>query len=78
MSVSHKHVVFIVFRGKTPGVYYSQEECQQQTEGFPKSKFQAFRRANDAEVAWSECTSSKTTIRGRLCSSGADVFDTPQ
>lgn len=54
MSSSQQHAAFVVYRGKTPGVYYSQEECQQQTEGNPKSKFQAFARAYDAELAWSE------------------------
>lgn len=54
MNTSHKHAAFVVFRGKTPGVYYSPEECQQQTEGIPKSKFQGFSRAYDAESAWSE------------------------
>ncbi|KAL2072070.1 hypothetical protein VTL71DRAFT_11413 [Oculimacula yallundae] len=54
MSAPHKHAAFVVFRGKTPGVYYSQEECQKQTDGVPKSKSQAFSRAYDAELAWSE------------------------
>ncbi|KAK0101670.1 hypothetical protein ONS95_006828 [Cadophora gregata] len=54
MDPTCKPVAFVVFRGKTPGVYYSEEECQQQIEGVPKSKVQAFTRAYDAELAWSE------------------------
>ena len=46
-----KNKVYAVMNGRTPGVYYTYEECKEQIEGFSNQCFKAFKTEEEAR-AW--------------------------
>lgn len=45
-------ITYVVFGGKTPGIYPNVEDCNSQMSGFPDSRLQAFDDPNNAISAW--------------------------
>ncbi|TVY36274.1 ATP-dependent DNA helicase [Lachnellula occidentalis] len=45
---------YVVYRGRTPGIYRTWEQCNPQVHGFSKAKFQGFESFSEAEAHWAE------------------------
>lgn len=50
---------YVVFKGFNPGVYYSWEEVQEQTNGFPGALFKGFSSAEEATTAYRNYTGTE-------------------
>lgn len=46
-----KPAFYTVWKGRTPGVYTSWDECRKQVEGFPEARFKAFPSETEARKA---------------------------
>lgn len=46
-----KNNYFVVWDGKTPGIYASWNECKRQTDGYPGAKYKGFATREEAEKA---------------------------
>lgn len=51
---------YVVWAGKTPGIYSSWEDCLEQIRGFPGAKFKSFGTEKLAEVAFGIADKSET------------------
>ena len=49
-----KQKYYVVWKGKTPGVYHTWAECQKQVVGFEGAQFLSFNNLGDAEVAFTK------------------------
>ncbi len=47
---------YVVWKGRKTGIYSSWEACKEQTDGFPKPVFKAFKTLAEAEKAFAEGT----------------------
>lgn len=52
--MAKKQKYYVVWQGKTPGIYQSWEECKNQITGFPSAKYKAFDLLSEAEYAFSK------------------------
>ncbi|XP_058106357.1 uncharacterized protein LOC131249569 [Magnolia sinica] len=66
-----KRRFYVVFEGRTPGIYETWEECKAQVHGFSECKHKSFAAYEDAMLAWNQ---HKTTAIGR----GVDETDLTQ
>jgi hypothetical protein len=61
MSPKNPNAVYVVFRGKKPGIYQSLEECDEQVTGYSKARHHKFNGALEADLAWKEWQRKITT-----------------
>ena len=47
-------VAYVVFKGRSPGVYRSWAECEAQVSGFPGNRQCGYYSVSEAEEAWKE------------------------
>lgn len=52
--MAKKQKYYVVWRGRSPGVYRSWDDCQSQIFGFEGAKYKSFDRLSDAEAAFLE------------------------
>lgn len=52
--MAKKQKYYVVWRGRSPGVYLSWDDCQAQIFGFQGAKYKSFARLSDAEAAFLE------------------------
>ena len=45
---------YVVWRGRTPGIYTSWEDCKSHVEGFQNAKYKSFKYLDDATEAFKE------------------------
>lgn len=50
--MAQKNQFYVVWKGKTPGIYTSWEECSAQVNGFSGAKFKGFKTRAEAEAAF--------------------------
>ena len=58
-----KRRVYVVFKGRQPGIYNSWPECHQQVQGFTNNLYQAYSTIEEAEIAYVEFV--EQTMRNR-------------
>ena len=46
--------VYVIFRGKNPGIYTTWPACHAQVDGFSGNSYQSFRNIDDARIAWAK------------------------
>ena len=63
-----KQKYYVVWKGNTPGVYRSWEECKKQNEGFTAAVYKSFKDKNLAEKAFSEGSENYIGIDERILS----------
>lgn len=44
--------MYVVFKGRRPGIYYTWEECRQQVEGYSSAIFRGYKSASEAFTQW--------------------------
>ena len=49
---------YVVTVGRTPGIYSTWAECQQQTNGFPSAKFKSYATFEEATDAFEQSNSN--------------------
>ena len=49
-----KQKYYVVWKGKTPGVYHTWTDCQKQVVGFEGAQYLSFENLGDAEVAFTK------------------------
>lgn len=49
-----KNKAYVVFAGRTPGIYDNWNEARENTEGFPNADFRGFATYDQAIIAWEE------------------------
>lgn len=54
MNAKTKNKAYVVFAGRTPGIYDNWNECRENTEGFPNADFRGYQTYDEAVVAWEE------------------------
>ena len=45
---------YVVWRGRTPGIYSSWDECKEQVEGFNDAKYKSFKYLEEAKEAFNQ------------------------
>lgn len=63
-----KQKYYVVWKGNTPGVYRSWEECKKQIEGFTAAVYKSFKDKNLAEKAFTEGSENYIGIDERILS----------
>jgi len=43
---------YVVWKGRTPGVYYTWQECRAQIDGFPEARYKSYESLHDAQAAF--------------------------
>lgn len=78
-----KKKYYVVWAGRTPGIYTSWADCQKQTNNFPQAKFKSYQDKEQAEKAFQEGPglhwgngSSRKGDKGS--SNGKSTFQNPQ
>lgn len=61
MVKSQRKAVYVVFRGRKPGIYKTYREYREQTDGYPKNRLLGFYTLREAEAAW-ENWQRKTSV----------------
>lgn len=46
-----KSKYYVVWEGKTPGIYTSWDECKRQVDGYPQAKYKSYESKSEAEAA---------------------------
>ena len=54
MARKNSNAMYVVFRGRKPGIYQSWEECDEQVTRYSKGRYHKFDNALEAELAWTE------------------------
>ncbi|CAM4248595.1 ribonuclease H family protein [Vreelandella rituensis] len=54
MATAKKPKWYVVWEGRTPGVYTTWADCQKQTKGFPKAKFKSYLSKGEAHSAFQQ------------------------
>jgi len=54
MGKKTKPQAYVVFKGRTPGVYVTWDECKAQVEGFTGNAHRSFATLAEAEQKWQE------------------------
>ena len=67
-----KHKFYAVARGQIPGIYTSWDECKEQVDGFPNSKYKGFPTREQAEEYMAEHCGHDHTSPKRLRTDGPD------
>lgn len=67
-SKKQKKAAYVVFKGRTPGVYYTWDDCRKQTDHFSGQDQRGYCTIQDAERAWKdyEEKTAPQTIRSPL------------
>ncbi|MDF2923859.1 MAG: ribonuclease H-related protein [Paenibacillaceae bacterium] len=47
-----KQKFYVVWKGKSPGIYRTWEECKHQVDGYPQARYKSFETAGEAEAAY--------------------------
>lgn len=63
-----KQKYYVVWKGKTPGIYGTWEDCKKQIDGFTDAVYKSFKDKNFAEKAFSEGSENYIGIDERILS----------
>lgn len=52
MKFKPKNVAYVVWVGRSPGVYHSWIQCKEQTENFPGCRYKGYQSVREANLVW--------------------------
>lgn len=58
MGKKPKKVAYVVFRGRSTGIFSSWAECEAQVKGFSNANFQGFESKQEAVATWEQYASA--------------------
>ena len=61
-----KKKYYVVWQGRTPGVYHSWEECKEQIHGYPDARYKAYESLQEAKRAFAQGPPNHTQRRKSL------------
>ncbi|KAG6848528.1 hypothetical protein H0H93_016283 [Arthromyces matolae] len=77
-SQRSKGTVYVVYKGRKPGVYETWDACHDQVDGFPHNSYESFRRLQDAQDAWNHSLAVRTVgPPGSSSTHLSSLFHTP-
>lgn len=65
MGKNAKQKYYVVWRGFTPGIYTSWDECKKQTVGFERAQYKSFKNKDEAELAFSKSFEEISELKGK-------------